>query len=31
MKNTDSVKNAVQNNLFSSTPMIEKIFAMDEA
>ncbi len=30
-KNTDSVKNAVQNDLFSSAPMIEKIFAMDEA
>ena len=29
-KNTDSVKNAVQNDLFSSAPMLEKIFALDE-
>lgn len=27
-KNTDSVKNAVQNDLFSSSPMLEKVFAL---
>ena len=29
-KNTDSIKNAVQNDLFSSAPMFEKIFALAE-
>ncbi len=27
-KNSDSVKNAVQNDLFSSAPMLEKVFAL---
>ena len=27
-KNRDSVKNAVQNDLFSSAPMLEKVFAL---
>lgn len=29
-KNRDSVKNAVQNDLFSSAPMLEKVFALEE-
>ena len=29
-KNRDSVKNAVQNDLFSSAPMLEKIFALTD-